>query len=246
MFDKYKYVKVIGAFIIALAVIIYILTGVRFRSVRQVQDEKESLMAENLENETVTETMPDGGTQQAGEGLVHTQLKTDEATHTYVQLQTDSDAYTHINTQTHTDLQENTQTDSHTQESLQAEDTIKCTIEIRCDKAVEKKDSVNNPGIINIIPDDGCILKITEYQAESGFTVYDVLSRVALMNDIDIVSNSDKTYISSIGGLAQKMVGSGSGWTYRVNGELVMRPACYCEVSDGDVITWIYVTGATD
>lgn len=191
MFDKYKYVKVIGAFIIALAVIIYILTGVRFRSVRQVQDEKESLMAENLENETVTETMPDGGTQQAA-------------------------------------------------------DTIKCTIEIRCDKAVEKKDSVNNPGIINIIPDDGCILKITEYQAESGFTVYDVLSRVALMNDIDIVSNSDKTYISSIGGLAQKMVGSGSGWTYRVNGELVMRPACYCEVSDGDVITWIYVTGATD
>lgn len=120
---------------------------------------------------------------------------------------------------------------------------ITCTIEIRCDNATARKDSITNPGIRDAIPDDGTILEVTSYTGNEGFTVYDVLAAVTAMHDpvIPIVANSDKSYVSSINNLSEKNVGPTSGWTYRVNGVLPMMAANQYKVKDGDVIKWIYV-----
>ena len=120
---------------------------------------------------------------------------------------------------------------------------ISCTIEIRCDNATARKDSITNPGIRDAIPDDGTILEVTTYTAVEGFTVYDVLAAVTAMHDpvIPIVANSDKSYVLSINNLSEKNVGPQSGWTYRVNGVLPMMAANQYKVKDGDVIKWIYV-----
>lgn len=120
---------------------------------------------------------------------------------------------------------------------------ISCTIEIRCDNATARKDSITNQGIRDSIPDDGTILEVTTYTGKEGFTVYDVLAAVTAAHNpvIPIVANSDKSYVSSINNLSEKNVGPQSGWTYRVNGVLPMMAANQYTVKDGDVIKWIYV-----
>ncbi|MGN0318341.1 MAG: DUF4430 domain-containing protein [Lachnospira sp.] len=252
MFDKFRPVKLAGIAIIILAVVFYIITGVRIRSVRQVQEEKESMLSMYSEEQTDTQSASIGepSEQEKSDSLNETlESVTGEEQHESVNHnETGSPKETSPVKEdiTASASESDTSEKNTSQPETQYSDKVKCTIEIRCDNAVDKKSSISNPGILNLIPDDGCILKVTEYQAEAGFTVYDVLNQVALMNDIDIVSSSDRTYVSSIGGLAQKMVGTGSGWTYRVNDELVMRPACYCKVENGDVIKWIYVTGPSD
>lgn len=119
---------------------------------------------------------------------------------------------------------------------------ITCTIEIRCDNATARKDTVS-PSIASRIPDDGTILEVTTYTAAEGFTVYDVLAAVTAMHNpvIPIVANADKSYVSSINNLSEKNVGPQSGWTYRVNEVLPMMAANQYTVKDGDVIKWIYV-----
>lgn len=120
---------------------------------------------------------------------------------------------------------------------------ISCTIEIRCDNATARKDSITNQGIRDSIPDDGTILEVTTYTGKEGFTVYDVLAAVTAAHNpvIPIVANADRSYVSSINNLSEKNVGPQSGWTYRVNGVLPMMAANQYTVKDGDVIKWIYV-----
>ena len=132
---------------------------------------------------------------------------------------------------------------NNSQNTRPAGKVISCTIEIRCDYATARKDSITNPGIRDAIPDDGTILEVTTYTAVEGFTVYDVLAAVTAMHDpvIPIVANSDKSYVLSINNLSEKNVGPQSGWTYRVNGVLPMMAANQYTVKDGDVIKWIYV-----
>ena len=131
---------------------------------------------------------------------------------------------------------------------------VTCTIEIRCDNASRNKDKVTNPGALQYIPDDGTILAVTSYSAVSGYTVYDVLADVAKAHDIPISATYDKSYVRSINNLSEKDIDvrtdktkpNTSGWTYRVNGELVMLSANKCTVKDGDVIKWIYVCQRED
>ena len=83
-----------------------------------------------------------------------------------------------------------------------------------------------------------------KYTAEQGATVSDALEGVCADNGLTI-EYKRKTYIEGIGGLKALDCGASSGWTYRVNGELVMKAASKCELNDGDRIEWIYVTDAT-
>ena len=140
------------------------------------------------------------------------------------------------------DNPENNNPGNNSQNTRPAGKVISCTIEIRCDNATARKDTVN-PSIASRIPDDGTILEVTTYTAAEGFTVYDVLAAVTAMHNpvIPIVANSDKSYVSSINNLSEKNVGPQSGWTYRVNGVLPMMAANQYTVKDGDVIKWIYV-----
>lgn len=74
-----------------------------------------------------------------------------------------------------------------------------------------------------------------------GATVYDALCALGL--SVNAHGSSYGTYVSAIGGLAEKQYGGTSGWMYSVNG-ITPNTACSNYVlSNGDNVVWYYVTG---
>ena len=74
-----------------------------------------------------------------------------------------------------------------------------------------------------------------------GATVYDALC--ALVLSVNAHGSSYGTYVSAIGGLAEKQHGGTSGWMYSVNGTTPMTACSNYVLSNGDNVVWYYVTG---
>lgn len=270
MFNKYRNIKKIGLVLIGLAIVIFLITNVRIRSVdsyrKQFSNMADSSQTQpdrpdnndRLQDETISTdnaNVADNGRfyetgDGAGNGAVSDDNFATESTDNIAATDNnsgsggnDSGSSNSGNNGSGSNNSENGNSGNNSQNTRPAGRIISCTIEIRCDNATARKDSITNPGIRDAIPDDGTILEVTTYTAVEGFTVYDVLAAVTSMHDpvIPIVANSDKSYVLSINNLSEKNVGPTSGWTYRVNGVLPMMAANQYKVKDGDVIKWIYV-----
>ena len=74
-----------------------------------------------------------------------------------------------------------------------------------------------------------------------GATVYDALCALDL--SVNAHGSSYGTYVSAIGGLAEKQYGGTSGWMYSVNGTTPMTACSNYVLSNGDNVVWYYVTG---
>lgn len=74
-----------------------------------------------------------------------------------------------------------------------------------------------------------------------GATVYDALCALGL--SVSAHGSSYGTYVSAIGGLAEKQYGGTSGWMYSVNGTTPMTACSNYVLSNGDNVVWYYVTG---
>lgn len=74
-----------------------------------------------------------------------------------------------------------------------------------------------------------------------GATVYDALCALGL--SVSAHGSSYGTYVSAIGGLAEKQYGGTSGWMYSVNGSTPMTACSNYVLSNGDNVVWYYVTG---
>lgn len=74
-----------------------------------------------------------------------------------------------------------------------------------------------------------------------GATVYDALCALGL--SVNAHGSSYGTYVSAIGGLAEKQHGGTSGWMYSVNGTSPMTACSNYVLSNGDNVVWYYVTG---
>ncbi|WP_373199530.1 DUF4430 domain-containing protein [Collinsella aerofaciens] len=74
-----------------------------------------------------------------------------------------------------------------------------------------------------------------------GATVYDALCALGL--SVNAHGLSYGTYVSAIGGLAEKQYGGTSGWMYSVNGTTPMTACSNYVLSNGDNVVWYYVTG---
>lgn len=74
-----------------------------------------------------------------------------------------------------------------------------------------------------------------------GATVYDALCALGL--SVNAQGSSYGTYVSAIGGLAEKQYGGTSGWCYSVNGSQPMTACSNYVLSNGDNVVWYYVTG---
>lgn len=74
-----------------------------------------------------------------------------------------------------------------------------------------------------------------------GATVYDALCALGL--SVNAHGSSFGTYVSAIGGLAEKQYGGTSGWMYSVNGTTPMTACSNYVLSNGDNVVWYYVTG---
>ena len=84
----------------------------------------------------------------------------------------------------------------------------------------------------------------TEVEVDEGATVYDAL--VATGADVNASDSDYGMYVQGIGGLAGGDFGDMSGWMFEVNGEMAEVGCSQYELSDGDVVTWTYVTEFTE
>ena len=263
MFNKYRNIKKIGLVLIGLALVIFLITNVRIRSVDSYRkqfsnmadsgqtqpdrpDNNDRLQDETISTDNANAT-DNGSFDGTGDGTVSDDnsasgstdnitvtdnnsgsggRESDRSNGNAVSGGNDSESSNLGNNTSESNNSGNDDSGNNSQNTRPAGKVISCTIEIRCDNATARKDTVN-PSIASRIPDDGTILEVTTYTAVEGFTVYDVLAAVTAMHDpvIPIVANSDKSYVSSINNLSEKNVGPQSGWTYRVNGVLPMMAA---------------------
>ncbi len=76
---------------------------------------------------------------------------------------------------------------------------------------------------------------------KAGATVYDALAATGL--SLNAKNDPLGVYILSIGGLAEKEHGGGSGWKYNVNGAYVDMACSARVLQDGDVVEWYYTLG---
>lgn len=74
-----------------------------------------------------------------------------------------------------------------------------------------------------------------------GATVYDALCACGL--SVNASNTGYGIYVSAIGGLAEKEHGGHSGWMYSVNGAVPMTACSNYVLSNGDSVSWYYVTG---
>ncbi len=74
-----------------------------------------------------------------------------------------------------------------------------------------------------------------------GATVYDALCACGL--SLSASNTGYGVYVAAIGGLAEKEHGSMSGWMYSVNGNVPMTACSNYVLSNGDSVSWYYVTG---
>lgn len=77
---------------------------------------------------------------------------------------------------------------------------------------------------------------------DPGATAYDAL--VATGAGINARSTAMGVYVAAINGYAEKDQGGESGWKYAVNGSYPNYSAGAYTLSDGDTVTWVYVTSA--
>ncbi len=77
---------------------------------------------------------------------------------------------------------------------------------------------------------------------DPGATAYDAL--VATGVSVNARSTALGVYVAAINGYAEKDQGGESGWKYAVNGSYPNYSAGVCTLSDGDAVTWVYVTSA--
>lgn len=274
MFNKYRNIKKIGLVLIGLALVIFLITNVRIRSVDSYRKQFSNMADlsqtqpdrpdnnDRLQDETIStdnaNAADNGSFYETGDGAGNGAVSDDN----FATESTDNIAATDNNSGSGGNESDrsngtaisgdddsgssnsgNGNSGNNSQNTRSAGRIISCTIEIRCDNATARKDSITNQGIRDSIPDDGTILEVTTYTGKEGFTVYDVLAAVTAAHNpvIPIVANADRSYVSSINNLSEKNVGPTSGWTYRVNGVLPMMAANQYKVKDGDVIKWIYV-----
>ena len=108
------------------------------------------------------------------------------------------------------------------------------TISIRCDTIEDRSEAY--------IPDDGILLKETDWTIREGDTVLDVLSEVTASSHIalDKTGSGDSAYIRGIGFIYEQSFGPLSGWMYEVNGISPMVGCGQYVCLDGDRIEWIY------
>lgn len=95
------------------------------------------------------------------------------------------------------------------------------------------------------VPQSGYIIDQTEITLKNGQTVFDALEAACDKNSVSLRYQS-KSYITEIGGLAEKDCGGASGWMYRVNGTNPRKAASKYVLKDGDTVEWYYVTDSND
>lgn len=123
------------------------------------------------------------------------------------------------------------------QTSLEIVGTVRMTI--RCDTVKDRLDS-------KYIPESGVILPLKAFDLGKGETAFDLLTRAARANKIQVENRGSSfgahglAYIAGINYLYEFDYGDLSGWIYHVNGMPPSVNSGEYELKDGDLVEWLY------
>jgi len=116
-----------------------------------------------------------------------------------------------------------------------------CTFSIECTTILNNITELEKDKR-ELIPWDGVILPPTEVTFYAGESVFDVLQRVCIENNIHMEASwtpiYNSAYIEGIHNLYEFDCGSLSGWMYAVNGWYPNYGCSRYQLTDGEVIQW--------
>lgn len=268
MFNKYRNIKLIGSIIIVLALVIIVAANVRFRSVKQynedasrIASEQESIAKEyeeNLDNES------DGNLEDIASDIKESsQNQSDETTSSSDDQKVQENVTTNESSDLNkTDIEEqenskgiesdnnsNGSSSTSSGSNSSSKSYIKVTIRITVAVLLEESNYSRLSDTVKAsIPANGNIAYETLY-LEEGSSVLDALVAVTNKNGISITNKSG--YISQIAGFGEKIFNNSndySGWTYYLNHSttLINISAGNQKLTDGDYICWWYTTEMGD
>ena len=118
-----------------------------------------------------------------------------------------------------------------------------CTISISCATILDNLD-LCDPEKVELVPEDGWILKSTVVTFYEGESVFNVLQRTCKQLGIHMEYENtpiyNSAYIEGIHNLYEFDVGELSGWMYQVNGWFPNYGCSRYQLKDGDVVSWVY------
>lgn len=124
-----------------------------------------------------------------------------------------------------------------------------CTISISCSTILNNIENCK-ANKVDIIPQDGWILKPLKVEFTEGETVFDVLQRTCRENNIQMESSFNpiysSAYIEGIANIYEFDVGQLSGWQYSVDGEFPNFGCSLYKLKDGQNIKWLYTCNMND
>ncbi len=123
------------------------------------------------------------------------------------------------------------------------EAVLTCSLWIRCDTILDNADQLAEEKA-GLVPEDGILLQAEDLPFQEGESVFDLLLRVTREQKLHMEFSDtpvyDSAYIEGIGNLYEFDCGELSGWSYKVNGEFPQYGCSCFELSDGDVVEWVY------
>lgn len=124
-----------------------------------------------------------------------------------------------------------------------------CTISISCSTILNNIENCK-ANKVDIIPQDGWILKPLTVEFTEGETVFDVLQKTCRKNNIQMESSFNpiynSAYIEGIANIYEFDVGQLSGWQYSVDGEFPNFGCSLYKLKDGQNIKWLYTCDMND
>ena len=118
-----------------------------------------------------------------------------------------------------------------------------CTISISCATILDNMNWLD-PEKVELVPDDGWVLKPVEVTFYEGESVFNVLQRTCKQQGVHLEFSQtpfyNSAYIEGIHNLYEFDCGEQSGWMYAVNGWYPNYGCSRYALKAGDVIEWNY------
>lgn len=127
--------------------------------------------------------------------------------------------------------------------TTKAKETPVCTFSIDCLTILDNMDKLD-ASKVSIVPEDGMIYGPKEIKIAKDESVFDLLLRITKDNKIHMEFTKtpalNTNYVEGIANLYEFDCGELSGWTYKVNGEVLGTGSSNTIIKNGDVVEWKY------
>jgi len=118
-----------------------------------------------------------------------------------------------------------------------------CTLSISC-STILNNINLCDPEKVELVPEDGWILKPTQVTFYGGESVFNVLLRTCKQLKIHMEFENtpiyNSAYIKGIGNLYEFDVGELSGWMFKVNDWFPNYGCSRYQLKNGDTVEWVY------